>query len=183
MVHAYHHTKGGNRENKIKGAIFAVGSPIIASALSTMGASAFLFACRTWVFIELGLLICSITAMALFYTMTFLFAWLANAGPIPIEQYGEKHLHQWDLRLLYAPLKKKMGSTVGSTKDQADENASVYSIEIVDFDKGSQQKDEQGKIVNDDDNDSVYSIEVIEDSNCETELPGVLSGALEMQKE
>lgn len=60
---------------------------------------------------------------------------------------------------------KKWSSTAGSTKDQSDENASVYSIEVVDLDKDTQRKIEQGKVTNDDDNNSVYSIEVIEDSN------------------
>jgi len=132
-----------------------------------MGASAFLFACRTWVFIELGLLICSITGMALCFTMTFLLAWLVKAGPVPIKQYGQKGLHQWDLKLLYIPFQKQVASTVDTTKDQSDENASVYSIEIVDLGIGSRNI-EHGKNVDDDDNDSVYSIEVIDDSNCIT---------------
>lgn len=99
VVHAYYHAKGINRVEKVTEAIFAVGGPIVASALSTMGASAFLFGCRTWVFVELGILVCSITAMALLYSMTFLLAWLALAGPLPLER-GGKQLHAWDLRAL-----------------------------------------------------------------------------------
>ena len=145
MVHAYHHSKGRDRAKKIKEAAFAVGSPIIASALSTIGASAFLFGCRTWIFIELGLLICSITAMALLYTMTFLLAWLACAGPIPIFENDKNNLHQWDLKALCCmscclranTTKSLTPSTVmelyqsDDNGDQCDDNRSVYSIEIV----------------------------------------------------
>ena len=135
MVHAYHHSRGHDRASKIKEAVFAVGSPIIASALSTMGASAFLFGCRTWVFIELGLLICSITAMALLYTMTFLLAWLACAGPVPIFENDENNVHQWDLKALccVSRLRRQTKSTGAITEmDQSDDSRSVYSIEIVD---------------------------------------------------
>lgn len=101
VVHAYHYSKRSDRNDKIKDAIFAVGSPIVASALSTMGACAFLFGCRTWVFIELGVLICSVTAMALLYSMIFLFSWLHVAGPLPLDQYDNNHnLHRWDLKVL-----------------------------------------------------------------------------------
>jgi len=177
VAHAYRHSKSRNREEKIKDAIFAVGSPIVASALSTIGASAFLFGCRTWVFIELGLLICSITAMALLYTMTFLSAWLASAGPIPIDQNGQKHSHQWDLKVLCCiPCQKmKTGPSVDTRLEQGEDNDSVYSIEIV----GDLVKDfrvpPKAKVSEADDNDSVYSIEVIEDINGDAPLPGVES--------
>jgi hypothetical protein len=100
VVHAYHHSKSDDRKDKVKEAMFAVGSPIVASALSTIGASAFLFGCRTWVFVELGILICSITTMALLYSMSFLFAWLAVSGPRPVEKHGRR-LHRWDLQALW----------------------------------------------------------------------------------
>ena len=48
------------------------------------------------VFIELGVLICSITAMALLYTMMFLLLWLYLAGPRPIKSNYSSHLHRWD---------------------------------------------------------------------------------------
>ncbi|KAL3920264.1 MAG: hypothetical protein SGILL_003350 [Bacillariaceae sp.] len=99
VVHAYHHSRSDTRNAKVKEAVFAVGSPIVASAFSTMGASAFLFGCRTWVFVELGILVCSITAMALLYSMTFLLAWLAMTGPLPFEKNGDR-VHSWDFRAL-----------------------------------------------------------------------------------
>ncbi len=143
VVHAYHHAKSSDRAGKIKEAAFAVGSPIIASALSTIGASAFLFGCRTWVFIELGLLICSITAMALLYTMTFLFAWLAAAGPVPIFPNDPNRVHQWDLHALCQKPKGNTSPTarteleLNNDKNYSDniaDDRSEYSIEIVDDD-------------------------------------------------
>ncbi|MGK3744720.1 MAG: hypothetical protein ACI8RD_014548, partial [Bacillariaceae sp.] len=101
VVHAYHYSNSRDQKDKIKDAIYAVGSPIVASALSTMGACVFLFACRTWIFIELGILICSITFMALLYTMLFLFSWLNIAGPRPIDSNDHNHLHRWDFRALF----------------------------------------------------------------------------------
>ena len=155
MVHAYHHSKSRDRKNKIEEALFAVGSPIVASALSTIGASAFLFGCRTWVFIELGILICSITSMALLYTMTFLFAWLAIAGPLPIDQHGYNDSHRWDLKAMcWIPCQKdKLNSSIDTTYEKSeqrdDDDGSVYSIEVVEE-------------ADDDDDDSVYSIEVVQ---------------------
>ena len=173
MVHAYHHSKSSDRENKIKEAIFAVGSPIVASALSTMGASAFLFGCRTWVFIELGILICSITAMALLYTMTFLFAWLALAGPLPIDQNGHKHSHRWDLKVMcWIPCQKdKMSSSIDTTNEkseQREDDESVYSIEVVeDLEENpplpGKFETERSKVEEAEDDDSVY--EVVDDDD------------------
>ena len=163
MVHAYHHSRNSNRDEKIKEAIFAVGSPIVASALSTMGASAFLFGCRTWVFIELGILICSITGMALLYTMTFLFAWLSIAGPLPINPHGRDHLHRWDLKVMCWDIfqRDKM------IPEQLGDDDSVFSIEIVgDLEEDSaipgkhETKNSEIKV---EDDDSVYSIEIIDD--------------------
>ncbi len=181
VVHAYHHSKGHDRANKIKDAVFAVGSPIIASALSTMGASAFLFGCRTWVFIELGLLICSITAMALVYTMTFLLAWLACAGPVPIFENDQNNVHQWDLKALCCASRLRRQAkrpTAVTEMDQSDDSRSVFSIEIVgDLDtdftdppkpetiltpqRGERKQLENGDI------DRGYDIEIVDDDEAE----------------
>ena len=102
VVHAYQHSKAQTQSSKAHYALYAVGSPIVASALSTMGASVFLFGCRTWVFIELGILLLCITSMALLYSMTFLVAWLSLAGPRPYENAHGKTVHRWDIKeLLY----------------------------------------------------------------------------------
>jgi len=173
VVHAYHHSKSINREEKITEAIFSVGSPIVASALSTMGASAFLFACRTWVFIELGILICSITGMALVYTMTFLIAWLFLAGPLPVEanDTSDNPSHRWDLRALFLDpcwKKKKMttktpnpaleGIHIPHQPPSPGDEGSVYSIEV----SSDDDEDNENEVDSDDDGDD-YSIEVTDD--------------------
>jgi len=182
VVHAYHYSKKSDRNDKIKEAIFAVGSPIVASALSTIGACAFLFGCRTWVFIELGVLICSVTAMALLYSMVFLFSWLNVAGPLPFDQYDNNHsLHRWDLKVLcWIPCQKALA------KPQID-NTHAKTIGIIDkvpkssvnsnigttYEKLRQRSadslslwphisDEEAK-----DDESEYSIEVMQDDDDE----------------
>lgn len=171
IVHAYHHSTSGKREIKIKEAIFAVGSPIIASAISTMGASAFLFWCRTWVFIELGLLICSITGMALLFTMTFLSSWLASAGPLPVDQHGSSNSQQWDLRVLcsLSCLKARRRPTVDTKSELHEDNESEYSIEIVeDIDNDfTVLRKHDAEMTEDDDDDGAYSISIegMEDLN------------------
>ena len=82
VAHAFHHSKSAQRAKKVNQAVYITGSPIFASALSTIGGGAFLFCCRTYAFVELGILICSITAMALLFSMGFLLAWLAMIGPL-----------------------------------------------------------------------------------------------------
>jgi len=113
VVHAYHRSPSSNREDKVKDAVFTTGSPITASALSTIGGCIFLLACRTYLFVELGLLICCITTLALLFSMSFLLAWLTMIGPLPLDESGRdfterRHrLHQWDLvALLHIPLSK-----------------------------------------------------------------------------
>ena len=113
VVHAYHCSNKNNRQQKMEDAIFAVGSPIVASALSTIGGSIFLFGCRTYVFVELGILMCSITTMALVFSMGFLVAWLKMIGPLPcdnVDNINQEHrnelkhghrVHYWDLKALY----------------------------------------------------------------------------------
>ena len=43
VVHAFHTSNKNDRQKKVEDAIFSVGSPIVASALSTIGGSIFLF--------------------------------------------------------------------------------------------------------------------------------------------
>jgi hypothetical protein len=108
VVHAYHRSSSDSRVDKVKHAVFITGSPICASALSTIGGCVFLFGCRTSALIELGILITCVTAMALIYSMAFLLAWLLTMGPLPfsnvdIEGNDSKHhrLHQWDIFALH----------------------------------------------------------------------------------
>jgi hypothetical protein len=117
VAHAYHCSQSALRENKVKQAVYVTGSPILASALSTIGGGAFLFCCRTYAFVELGILICSITAMALLFSMAFLLAWLAMIGPLPYanDADDDQHLHQWDLKVLCCFCVRKLN--VGRTND------------------------------------------------------------------
>jgi len=168
VVHAYHYSKKSDRNDKIKEAIFAVGSPIVASALSTIGACAFLFGCRTWVFIELGVLICSVTAMALLYSMVFLFSWLNVAGPLPFDQYDNNHsLHRWDLKVLcWIPCQKALAkpqidkssvnSNIGTTHEKLRQR-SADSLSL-----WPHISDEEAK-----DDESEYSIEVVQEDDDE----------------
>ena len=72
------------------------------------GASIFLFGCRTYVFVELGILICAINIMALLYSMGFLAALMKVMGPLPfddaVENSSQHRLHRWDLKALYRSL-------------------------------------------------------------------------------
>ena len=93
IAHAYHRSKISDRSVKIQRAIYVTGSPILWSAISTMGGSAFLFACRTWLLTELGILIVSIIGLSLTFSLGFLLALLSWVGPIPIDG----NLHSWDI--------------------------------------------------------------------------------------
>eukprot|EP00569_Conticribra_weissflogii_P002690 CAMPEP_0171333544 /NCGR_PEP_ID=MMETSP0878-20121228/4072_1 /TAXON_ID=67004 /ORGANISM="Thalassiosira weissflogii, Strain CCMP1336" /LENGTH=2008 /DNA_ID=CAMNT_0011834491 /DNA_START=127 /DNA_END=6153 /DNA_ORIENTATION=- len=103
VAHAFHNSSIKDRTTKIQRTAFVTGSPILASAVSTIGGSAFLLACRTWLLTELGILICAIIALSLFFSMLFLLAWLATFGPLPREvdsTIGERNgrvIHSWDL--------------------------------------------------------------------------------------
>jgi hypothetical protein len=123
VAHAYHSSKSALRENKVKQAVFVTGSPIFASALSTIGGGAFLFCCRTYAFVELGILICSITAMALLFSMAFLLAWLAMIGPLSYanDADNDQHLHQWDLKVVCCFCWRKL-NTGGRTDGDEDKD-------------------------------------------------------------
>lgn len=98
VVHAYRRSKSTNRETKVKEAVFITGSPIFASALSTIGGCAFLLGCRTLALVELGILICCVAAMALIYSMGFLLAWLLTIGPLPVGgEFDGCQKHRWDI--------------------------------------------------------------------------------------
>mmetsp|Transcript_12433 Transcript_12433/g.22288 ORF Transcript_12433/g.22288 Transcript_12433/m.22288 type:complete len:1070 (-) Transcript_12433:102-3311(-) len=167
VVHAYHHSVSNTRSDKITEAIFAVGSPILASALSTMGACAFLFFCRVYVFLELGILICCITATALLFSMTFLIAWLAVAGPLPFEKNGRR-LHRWDLRALWCckvPFESIEDSDDGVMENETPSVTKSFMTRTIQMDEGLDAAD------NDDSSDdgSDYSIEINDDDSQESD--------------
>jgi len=63
----------------------------------------FLFACRTWLLTKLGILICTIIALSLMFSLGFLLALLAFIGPLPIVSDDDKHedLHSCDLMIIF----------------------------------------------------------------------------------
>merc|ERR1712232_1436520 len=96
------------------------GSPICASALSTLGGTAFLFGCRTSALVELGILIFCVTGMALLYSMGFLLSWLLMIGPLPYEtgKGATTHgLHQCDIFVPYYYILSRWRSTVADKQD------------------------------------------------------------------
>ena len=102
IAHAYHSSAIKERSVKIQRAVFIVGSPILWSAISTIGGSAFLFACRTWLLTELGILICTVIALSLLFSMGFLLAFLSVFGPLPIASSpNSSNLHTCDLLSIF----------------------------------------------------------------------------------
>merc|ERR1719282_411421 len=109
-AHAYHKSNYNERHVKIQQAVFLTGSPILWSAFSTIGGSAFLFACRTWLLTELGILICTIIALSLLFSIGFLLALLSFCGPLPLppDDGGHLNLHTWDLMIIITKLYKSL---------------------------------------------------------------------------
>ncbi len=102
VAHAYHNSNIKERNAKIQRAAFVTGSPIVWSAVSTIGGSAFLFACRTWLLTELGILICTVIGLSLVFSLGFLLALLAMVGPLPVEFDGKPStLHSFDLMTIW----------------------------------------------------------------------------------
>jgi len=99
-AHAYHDTIATTRQEKIRDAVFAIGSPLSASAISTIGACAFLLGCRIFLFVKLGLLICNNNFIAILYSLIFFIALLAMVGPRLIE--GMNSIHEWDFKAMCA---------------------------------------------------------------------------------
>jgi hypothetical protein len=102
IAHSFHTSNINERSVKIQNCIWMVGSPILWSALSTIGGSLFLFACRTWLLTELGILICTIIALSLLFSVGFLLALLACVGPLPLSSDDGyfRNLHSWDLMII-----------------------------------------------------------------------------------
>jgi len=90
-AHSYHASRIKERKIKIQRAVFLTGSPILWSAISTIGGSSFLFACRTWLLTELGILICTIIALSLIFSEVFLLGLLGLIGPRPLDKHQNRH--------------------------------------------------------------------------------------------
>merc|ERR1712194_800100 len=134
IAHSYHNSNIKERSVKIQQAVFLTGSPILWSALSTIGGSSFLFACRTWLLTELGILIVSIIALSLIFSMGFLLAFLAFMGPLPLASDDDdpQSLHFCDLMTLF-----KMRSFHKSAQSTESDPA-IVSVELQqEYDKAS----------------------------------------------
>ena len=104
IAHSYHNSNIKERNVKIQRAVFVTGSPILWSAISSIGGSMFLFACRTWLLTELGILICTIIALSLIFSVGFMLALLASFGPLPIvsdDDIKHRNLHSCDLMSIF----------------------------------------------------------------------------------
>jgi hypothetical protein len=131
VVHAYHRSDSDNRRSKVKKAVFITGSPICASAFSTIGGCVFLFGCRTAALVELGILICCVTAMALVYSMGFLLALLLTIGPLPYSEGDDidsHRLHKWDIYASCYKLSRCLRKTWVHSK--ADEKGNNNDLEV-----------------------------------------------------
>jgi len=121
-AHAYHKSNFKERDAKIQQAVFLTGSPILWSALSTIGGSTFLFACRTWLLTELGILIVSIISLSLIFSVGFLLALLAFMGPLPLSSDDDaNNLHTCDLMTIFKMCRFRK-SAQSSESDQAIES-------------------------------------------------------------
>ena len=81
IAHGYHTSNSRTRKDKSTEALTALGVSILGAALTTASASAFLFPCRIYLFVQLGVMITGNTVLAVFYALVFLVATLMVAGP------------------------------------------------------------------------------------------------------
>ena len=65
---------------------------ILGAALTTASSSAFLFPCRIYLFVQLGIMLTSNTILAVFFALMFLVALLMLAGPTRV---SKDHHRQW----------------------------------------------------------------------------------------
>jgi hypothetical protein len=99
MAHGYHSASGEKRTEKIRGALTHLGVSIIGGAITTAGASIFLFFCHMYLFIQLGTMMFMNTLLALFFSMSFMTAVLAVAGPLS---------HGCDIYYIMKRIKRKL---------------------------------------------------------------------------
>jgi len=108
IAHSYRTSNIKERNVKIQHAVFVTGSPITWSAISTIGGSCLLFACRTWLLTELGILICTVIALSLTFSVFYLLAFVALVGPLPVastDSEEHRNVHSWDLMMIYCWMK------------------------------------------------------------------------------
>jgi len=97
MAHGYHSIHAKTRFGKVQGALTHLGVSILGGAITTAGASIFLFFCHLYFFIQLGTMMFMNTTLALLFSMIFMPALLVIAGPLT---------HMFDIHHLLKVLRK-----------------------------------------------------------------------------
>ena len=81
LAHGYHHSEGKTRVEKLRDAMTHLGVSIVMGAITTGGAASFLLMCYLYLFFQLGVMMLMNTLLALFFSLVYLAAVLAIAGP------------------------------------------------------------------------------------------------------
>ena len=92
VAHGYHSSASRTREDKTTESLTALGVSILGAAMTTASSSAFLFPCRIYLFIQLGVMLVSNTILAVFFALVFLVAMLMIGGPVRV---STRHHRQW----------------------------------------------------------------------------------------
>ena len=92
VAHGYHSSASRTRKDKTTESLTALGVSILGAAMTTASSSAFLFPCRIYLFIQLGVMLVSNTILAVFFALVFLVAMLMIAGPVRV---SPQHHRQW----------------------------------------------------------------------------------------
>merc|ERR1712216_849254 len=92
VAHGYHSSESITKKEKTTEALTALGVSILGAALTTASSSAFLFPCRIYLFVQLGIMLTSNTILAVFFALMFLVALLMLAGPTRV---SKDHHRQW----------------------------------------------------------------------------------------
>lgn len=82
LAHAFHQSEERTRRFKVKNALLNLGSSIFGGALTTAGATVFLFPTWIYLFHQLGVMLFLNTLIALFFTFFFLTPLLDAIGPV-----------------------------------------------------------------------------------------------------
>jgi len=82
LGHAYWHSPTKLRKEKVVNALGHVGFVIVGGAVTTAGASMFLWACEIYFFVQLGILLFANTLICCFFSLFFMTALLMVGGPL-----------------------------------------------------------------------------------------------------
>jgi len=82
MAHGYNSAHGTTRKEKVQEALVHMGSALLGGAITTAGATAFLFPTWIYLFHQMGVMLFVNVLIALFYTFFFLAPLLDICGPV-----------------------------------------------------------------------------------------------------